>query len=180
MYEVNPRRKFNWASFIIGILFVVFAIISFVHPDRSLHLLSILVGIGAIIKGIYELWFNRFLRQIRGKSSGWLIAMAIIDIILGLLFCFYRGFGAAVIAIIFAVWFIFEAASGMAVSPIAGAVIPGAGFLNTFFGIIMIILGVVLLFSPMLSALTLVWLISAYLLFLGIVLIVHSFSSPLR
>lgn len=180
MYEVNQRRKFNWPSFIIGILFVIFAIISFIHPDRSLHLLSVLVGIGSIIKGIYELWFNRFLAQLRNTGSGWLIAMGIIDIILGLVFVFYRGFGAIVIATIFAVWFIFESASGMVVSPLVATVMPGIGFLNIFFGVIMVILGVIMLFSPMLSALTLVWLISAYLLMLGIVLIVHSFSTPLR
>lgn len=180
MYEVNQRRKFNWPSFIIGILFVIFAIISFIHPDRSLHLLSVLVGIGSIIKGIYELWFNRFLAQLRNTGSGWLIAMGIIDIILGLVFVFYRGFGAIVIATIFAVWFIFESASGMVVSPLVATVMPGIGFLNIFFGVIMVVLGVIMLFSPMLSALTLVWLISAYLLMLGIVLIVHSFSTPLR
>lgn len=180
MYKVNPRRQFNWPSFIIGLLFVIFAVVSFIHPDKSLRLLSLLVGIGSILKGLYELWFNRFLRRLRGRSSSWLVVMAVLDLVLGLVFCFYRGFGAAVIAIIFALWFIFEAVSGMAVAPIVAVVMPGISFLNTFLGIIMVILGVMMLFSPMFSALTLVWLISIYLLFLGIGLIIHSFSNPLR
>lgn len=45
------KKRFDWASLILGIVLVVLGCVSIMHPDKSLHLLCILVGVGLLLLG---------------------------------------------------------------------------------------------------------------------------------
>lgn len=99
MYSEN-KRNFDVFSLVIGILLIFLGGYSLYRPDTTLAFISIMMGMIAIIKGIYELWFRRGISFWLGEKSGWLLVMGILDIILGLIFIFKIAVGASFIAVI--------------------------------------------------------------------------------
>ena len=159
------KKRFDWASLILGIVLVVLGCVSIMHPDKSLHLLCILVGVGLLLLGQERL----------GYRSGWLLGTGILDIVLGIVFLVYQNFGTTVIAVIFALWFIISSANELTIAGFFHQLNVGYCWLLFILDILGLIIGVVLLFSPMLSAITMVWLISFYLIVIGIIKIIQAF-----
>jgi len=110
-----------------------------------------------------------------GYRSGWLLGTGILDIVLGIVFLVYQNFGTTVIAVIFALWFIISSANELTIAGFFHQLNVGYYRLLFILDILGLIIGVVLLFSPMLSAITMVWLISFYLIVIGIVKIIQAF-----
>ncbi|WP_251545610.1 HdeD family acid-resistance protein [Limosilactobacillus caecicola] len=171
----NVKKRFDWAAFILGVLFVVLGFVAMYHMDTTLKFVSILFGIGAILKGIYEIWLRQTVDSLLNHKSVWLLVMAILDIILGLIFLFFHGVGVLTIAYLFAFWFIIDSIGQLQVANFYRQFGKGYYWLLIILNILGIVLGVVLLFNPVLSAVTLVWLISAFLILIGITAIVAAF-----
>lgn len=169
------RRSFDWASFVLGILFVVLGCVAFYHVDKTLHLVSILLGIGAILKGIYELWFRQTISNLLDHRSTWLMVMAILDIILGVIFLFFHSVGVLTIAYVFAFWFIIDGVGQLQVAGFYREFQRGYYWWLVILNVLGIIIGIALLFNPMLSAVTLVWLIATFLIVIGITAIIAAF-----
>ena len=145
------------------------------HPDRTLHFLAILVGIAFILRGIYELWFRQFVNRTLNQNSGWIIFAAILDIILGIIVLVYPGWGILYIAILFAIWFIVDSIIEIKAAKLFKEFHRGYATWLVVLGVISIIMGVILLFSPLLSAMTIVWLVSVMLMVFGIMHVVQAF-----
>ncbi|MCI5812872.1 MAG: DUF308 domain-containing protein [Limosilactobacillus coleohominis] len=173
MDRVN--KNFDWASFVLGILFVILGCVSMYHVDTTLRFVSILFGIGAILKGIYEIWLRQTVDNLLNHKSVWLIVMAILDIILGIIFLFFHSVGALTIAYVFAIWFIIDCFGQLQVASFYREFRKGYYWLLVVLNVIGIVLGIVLLFNPMLSAIMLVWLIATFLILIGVLAIVASF-----
>lgn len=172
----NAKQKgFDWFSLVIGILFILAGFASIMHPDTTLHFLTILTGIIFILRGIYELWFRQFINRTLNESTGWIIFAAILDIILGIIVLVYPGWGVLYIAILFAIWFIIDSIMEIKASKLFKNFHRGYATWLIVLGVISVILGIILLFSPLLSAMVIVWLISTMLLVFGIMHIVQAF-----
>lgn len=171
----EQKRGFDWFSLIVGILFILAGLASFMHPDKTLHFLTILVGIAFILRGIYELWFRQFVNRTLNENTGWIIFTAILDIILGIIVLVYPGLGALYIAILFAIWFIIDSIMEIKAAKLFKSFHRGYATWLVILGVISIIMGIILLFSPMLSAMTIVWLISVMLMVFGIMHIIQAF-----
>lgn len=94
---------------------------------------------------------------------------------LGLIFIFKIAVGASFIAVIFAVWFIFDAITQLATANFFKRLDKGYYWVIVILSILSLIMGIMLLFNPMLSALTIVWIISIYLITIGILKIIQAF-----
>lgn len=172
MYQ---EKKFDWMSLILGIVFIILGCWSLKNPDTTLSLLSILVGIGAILKGIYEFWLRSTINNLLGTRSTWLLIMVILDIVLGIVFICHIAAGVMTISIIFAFWFIIDCIGQLSVAGFYKRFRKGYYWWLVILNVLGIIIGISLLFNPMVSALTIVWLISFFLLLIGIVAIVAAF-----
>lgn len=113
--------------------------------------------------------------RILGESSGWLIFSAILDIILGIIFLFQPGFGVLFIAIIFAIWFILDSITELISAKFFKEFHRGYYWFIVILAILSLVLGVILLFSPLLSAITVVWLVSTFLIVFGIMKLIQAF-----
>lgn len=172
MYQ---EKRFDWGAFILGVVLIILGCWSFAKPDKSLALLSILVGIGALLKGIYELVLRSMINNLLGSRSTWLLIMGILDIIMGFIFIFHVAAGVMTIAIIFAIWFIIDCIGQLSVAGFYREFQKSYYWLLIVLNIIGLVIGVALLFNPMISAMTIVWLISAFLIVSGILAIVVAF-----
>ncbi len=176
MFSARQPKPFGWGNLILGILLIVLGCLSFNRPDKTLHLLTILVAIGLLLRGIYELWCRVGIKDLLGFNAGWLLIMAIVDIILGIVFLFFHNFGSTVIVYIFAFWFLFDAIADVStISLFSRFHGPAWTIFMVIFSILQIVIAVIMLFQPMLSAIMLVWLISFYLIVTGIFKVVQSF-----
>lgn len=173
---MENQKRFDWASLIIGILFLIGGFVSIAKPDKTLQLLSIIMGVGFLLYGIYELLIRRRWVRTMGGSTGWVIFGGIVDLILGLIFVFRPNFGILYIAIIFAIWFIFDSIMDFTTARFfKETASKGYYWALIILSILGIILGVILLFSPVISAMTIVWIISFFLLLFGFVKIIQAF-----
>lgn len=171
----TAKRGFDWFSLVVGIILVIAGIASFMRPDATLKFVSICLGIGLLVKGIYELWFRQGINNWFGEKSGWLLFMGIVDIILGLLFIFRAASGVVVIAYIFAFWFIFDSIAEIATANYFKRLNRGYYVAMLILNILALLVGFILLFNPLIAASTLVLLISFYLLLIGFIKIIQAF-----
>lgn len=171
----TAKRGFDWFSLVVGIILVIAGIASFMRPDATLKFVSVCLGIGLLVKGIYELWFRQGINNWFGEKSGWLLFMGIVDIILGLLFIFRAASGVVVIAYIFAFWFIFDSIAEIATANYFKRLNRGYYVAMLILNILALLVGFVLLFNPLIAASTLVLLISFYLLLIGFIKIIQAF-----
>lgn len=171
----TAKRGFDWFSLVVGIILVIAGIASFMRPDATLKFVSVCLGIGLLVKGIYELWFRQGINNWFGEKSGWLLFMGIIDIILGLLFIFRAASGVVVIAYVFAFWFIFDSIAEIATANYFKRLNRGYYVAMLILNILALLVGFILLFNPLIAASTLVLIISFYLLLIGFIKIIQAF-----
>lgn len=55
------QHKFNWFSLVVGVILFVAGIVTFIHLGTTLEFISIIIGVTAVVKGLYELWFKHVL-----------------------------------------------------------------------------------------------------------------------
>ena len=173
----KTKRSFDWFSLVVGIVLVIAGVAAYMNPDRTLEFVSICIGIASLLKGLYELWFRKGISNLFGENSGWLLFMGIVDIILGLLFIFKAATIAAavVVAYIFAFWFIFDSIAEISTASYFKQMNRGYYIAVVILNIFALLIGIVLLFNPLIAASTLVLLLAFYLVLVGIIKIVQAF-----
>ena len=99
----------------------------------------------------------------KGKTP---LVVGIIDILVGIFFLFNIGAGVVVLPFVFAVWFIADSVFALLAADLAKGVSNGYYWFTVIVNILGIILGIMLLFNPISSALTLSFLVGFYLVLL--------------
>ena len=169
------KRSFDWLSLIIGILSLVVGYGVIKNPGASFIAVVYLVGIFAIVRGLYQLWWKNQIEELTGQKATALVWMGIINIIIGIIFLAKPDVGSVAISFLFALWFIMEGFMELFTSNFFRQISKGYYWLIIILAIINIIIGIALLFNPMLSAPTIVVLVSAYFFIFGIMQIIEAF-----
>ncbi|HAT55313.1 MAG TPA: hypothetical protein DCW31_08785 [Lactobacillus sp.] len=171
----TTRRPFDWYSFILGVLFIIVAVIAFVDPTSSLMAVVAAFGVVALLRGIYEVWFHDDVQRLLGRSPIWLLIMGILDIVIGAFLIFHLGIGVRLLPIFFAVWFIVDSLTGLITSGLLRTFDKNYFWFSVALDVLGLILGILLLFKPVVAALTLATLIGIYFLIAGIYHIMRAF-----
>lgn len=169
------QHKFNWFSLVVGVILFVAGIVTFIHLGATLEFISIIIGITAVVKGLYELWFKHVLDTTTEEKTLGLFAMGIVDLVLGFLFIFKAATGAQVVAYIFALWFIFDAIIQLATSKKFKNAGKAHYVWMIVLNVIALLLGIALLFNPLLASIAIVWIVSIYLVVTGISQFISAF-----
>lgn len=174
---INSERRFDWFSLIIGILWIVLGVAVINSPSTAISVIAVFVGIGALAKGIYTLWLRKAIQMLTGNDSHMtlMIVSSVIDIILGMVFLFRLHLGFGIIAYLFAFWFIFDSILQLIIDHFFKALNRSYFDLLIVLNIITLILGITLLFNPMLSIYTLIGVVAFYLFLIGIAKIIQAF-----
>lgn len=171
----GENRGFNWAALISGVLMIVAGLFLIRHPGKALHAFVLLFAILSIVQGfVWLAFYNRFRYFI---PSSWLsIVSGVLDIIVGILFLYSYDAGGLTIAYLFAFWFLFDSITGIIFSWRMRDLSNFYFWLNIILNILGLFIAVSLMFNPALSALTLIWLVSFWLLIFGINEIIAAFA----
>jgi uncharacterized membrane protein HdeD (DUF308 family) len=162
-----------WILAVRGIAAILFAIAAFLSPAITLAVLVLLFGAYALVDGVFAVIAGISARR---KEERWWVMMleGIAGIIIGVLTLVWPGITALVLLYVIAAWSIVTGAFEIAAAIQLRREIEGelllalAGFASVLFGIL---LGV----FPGPGALALVWVIGAYALVFGILLLALAF-----
>lgn len=161
------KRNFDYSALILGLLSLFTAYVIFKNPTVELASTNFLIGFLAIILGIYQIWlFGQIFEYTRLKNKILLLS-GILSIIIGSIFEMHLD--TTITLYLFAIWFLVIGITEFSISYVYHQ------FNNKFYwyivagSIISILLGIILLFNPLLSLTIIAYLIAANFLIYGIV-----------
>lgn len=169
-------RHINWGNFFLGVFFIIAAFIAYTNPLSGLMALTVFFGIVAIIKGAFNLVYRRKIENLVGEKLTGLVILGIVDIIFGIILLFNINFGLVALPILFAAWVIVDAIIGLLTANSARIMGKGYYWFRLVMNIIAIIIGIMLLFNPVVAALSLAFLVGFYFMLAGIVNIIEAFA----
>ena len=168
-------RQLWWLLLIRGIFAVIFGIVAIVWPSITTWALVVIFGIYAIIDGVVALgraW------QTRGRFAdwGWWALVGIVSIAAGIVALVWPQITALVLLYVIAFYAILFGVLEL-IGAFTARKIPGSAWgWRLAAGILAIILGIVLLWTPGTGILAIIWVLGWYAIFFGVLLIVLAFK----
>ena len=102
---MDTTRKHDWGLIVAGILLVLCAFFFVVAPGLTLVTISAIAGAAFLVSGIFDIInYVRFHKVM--NLSGWAIAYAVLDIVIGLMFLIHPLAFAGVIPWVIGAFFI--------------------------------------------------------------------------
>lgn len=172
----HSKSSFKWGNLIVGVLFILTALISFRNPVGNLAGITVFFGMLAIVKGGFDLFFRNKVKKITGMPGTSLLIIGVFDIILGFLLLFNLTTSIMALPFVFATWFLVDSIGGLFSLEQAKSLSTANYWLQLILSIVGILISISLLFDPITSALTLSFLVGFYLMWIGIFYIVEAFS----
>jgi uncharacterized membrane protein HdeD (DUF308 family) len=158
-------KRVRWALGLSGVLSIVFAVVIIVWPGISLYTLVILFGAFALVRGVFGL--VAAISSNVSEGRGWLIVSSLAGIVVGVLVFFYTDMSAVALLYVIGAY-----AIALGVIAIGGGywlpVDTSSRVLLVLTGFVSILFGIVMFAKPGDGALTLLALIAAYALVLGV------------
>ena len=160
-----------WLLLFGGVISLVVGIIVISWPDKTVIVVAVLFAIYLIISGIFEI-VRSFASGLTGGTRALLLITGVLSVILGI-FAIRSAADNAVnlLGIFVGIAVLFR---GFASLFMGFDSKEGRGW-NIFFGIIMLVGGVVILVQPALALTTLAWVVGIWLVLIGIYEIIASF-----
>jgi uncharacterized membrane protein HdeD (DUF308 family) len=161
-----------WALFLRGIVAVLFGILTFIWPGLSLAVLVLLFGAYVLVDGLFAI-VAAMKAPARNKRWWVLLLEGIVGVIIGVLTFFWPAMTALALLYFIAMWAIITgvleigAAIRLRKSISNEWLLIVSGFLSILFGLALIIM-------PVAGALAVVWLIGAYAIVFGALLMALS------
>lgn len=159
-----------WALVLRGLAAIAFGILAFVWPGITLTALVFLWGSYALVDGAFAIVAGA---KSHGENKRWwvLLLQGILSVAAGVIAFVLPGITALVLLILIASWAIVTGAFEIAAAIQLRKYIKGE-WLLALMGIVSILFGAALLFNPGPGALAVVWLIGAYAIVFGVLLVV--------
>lgn len=166
---MKSRTQIGWLELLIGLAFAALGVLTLMNPSTVLTTLVVVYGIAAIVGGIFDvIYFFRMERK-AGFEPIMLLVSGLLSIAVGVLLLFFTKTGGIAAGILFAIWFIIRCVARLMNLGYVKEVSGTAYFwLTLVVNVIGVIIGIMLLFNPVTSAITMVDFIGIYLLILGI------------
>jgi uncharacterized membrane protein HdeD (DUF308 family) len=169
---LNLLFKNWWVLLLKGILFVIFGILCFMNPGITLATLVLWFAIFMMIDGVFSIF--GVVSNWKTEEDKWLLlAEGALGLVLG--FLVYRSPDTflSFIAFLISFWAIFSGISRIAMAIQLRKEIEGEGWL-ILSGVLSVIFGILVFAQPGIGIATLMWIMAAFAIIVGALLIVLS------
>lgn len=170
---MDTMKKHDWGLVIAGVLLIICAAFFAFAPGLTLVTITAIAGAAFLVSGIFDIVNYVRFRSIM-SLSGWSLAYAILDIVIGLMFLIHPLAFAAVIpwliGVFFVVFGVFEIMGAFKVRNMAGATLWGW---MLFSGIVSVLCGVMFFALPATFSIFL----SVFILMRGVSLLVYGWNT---
>ncbi len=173
---MQSRGAFMALSIITGLLMIVLGGLFLAQPGLSLATVIWLVGIFAIVYGLFLA-----IAGIAGRheGGGWAIAVGVLAVIMGIVTLAWPGATSLAVLYIIAAWAIVSGVADI-VGAFAGGISGGRRVWLVIIGLLGIAVGIYFFVHPVTGVLALLWVVGVYLVALGILRIIAGFMQPPR
>jgi uncharacterized membrane protein HdeD (DUF308 family) len=164
------RLSSHWWLFLIrGLLALAFGLALLAFPLAGLFVIAILFGAYAFVDGILALVAATRMRH-SGGSWGWLLLEGVVGIVAGICAALWPGLAVLTLAVLLGAWAIVTGVLAIASAFTARLHVPGE-WLWLLSGIVSVIFGIAIFWSPAFGLFALVWMVSFYAIVAGVLLI---------
>lgn len=175
-YTNNQYNEgFQWGPFILGVMSLFLAFLAFNNPVISIFSVAVFFAVGAILKGVFELFFRKRLRQFADYSSTLLIIIGVIDILIGVFFLFNLEGAILALPLLFGFWVIIDSVGSLITASPIKKVSTSHYWLTIIIAILGIVIGILLIANPLSAYIAIATLIGIYFMLYGILNIVYAF-----
>ena len=172
MVMVDLARNW-WVLLLRGILAVIFGIVAVINPAVTITVLVIYIGAWYLVDGIFSIITS--LTAPKGyRGWVWLLISGVIGVIIGLITFFMPGLTALVLLYYVIAWLMVTGVMQVIAGIRLRKEISGEFFLITG-GILSVVLGLYFLVNPGAGALAFIWLIGAYAIVFGAMMVILAF-----
>jgi uncharacterized membrane protein HdeD (DUF308 family) len=163
-----------WLPLIRGLVAIAFGVLAFAFPVATAGAFVILFGAFALVDGLVTV--TTALRFSHPHAGGWwwMLAQGFIGILIGVVTFAWPAITALALGILVAAWAISTGILELGAAFRLRTSLPGE-ILLVVSGLLSIVLGVALAFFPLTALLAWVWLVAAYAIVAGVVLLGLSF-----
>ena len=97
-------KKSGWTDIIVSLLFIIFGIMLIARPEAIMSVISILLGLIFLVMGVLKIidYFEK------GKKDNYLISIAVVMILIGLIIMFCADIILSVFRILIGIWIIYS------------------------------------------------------------------------
>lgn len=167
MLEAMSR---NWGAIAFrGVIAVLLGIVAIVWPGVTVGVLVILLGAFALVEGVANI-----VAGIRGRE-GWAIGEGVISVVIGIVIVVWPAITALALLYVVAAWAIFTGIVRIVAAIQLRRVLRNE-WLLVGSGLASVVFGVIAAVFPGAGILTLIWLLGAWLIVLGVMLIALSLT----
>ena len=171
------NRRFGWTELVLGILLTGMGIYSIARPGTALVGVVLVYGLMALATGIADVVFFARIERHTGFGPTLSLVSGVLSVLVGVMLLVHPEAGAFVVSVLFPIWFIAHCVSRLTYLNIIRFT---AGNFYYWFTLIVnvigLVLGAMMLFQPALAAYSADYLISIYLLLMGVDSLVMAFS----
>lgn len=177
---MKKRTDFGWNELIVGLLLIILGIFTFVRPESTLTGAVVIYGIIAIVMGIEDIVVYVRLARFTGFGPMLSLISGILSVMCGIMLLANPNVGKWALTILLPIWFIAHCISELTHTNFVRLI--GNRFYYYFaliLNILGLILGFLMLFSPVLSFLTIraiSYMIAVYLILFGAESMIAAFA----
>jgi uncharacterized membrane protein HdeD (DUF308 family) len=163
-----------WIIALQGVAAIVFGILALVWPGITLLALVFLFGAYALIDGVLAIMTGLRRGSDGGKPDWWRVARGVVGIVAGVAAFVLPGITAVALVLLIAAWAIVSGVIELVAAYQLRDVIRGE-WLLALDGVVGILFGLALIVFPSAGALAVVWLIGAFAIVSGVILLAVAF-----
>jgi uncharacterized membrane protein HdeD (DUF308 family) len=170
MLVLQSAAEYWWAFALRGLAAVIFGVLAFIWPEVTLTVLVLFWGAYALVDGVLAL-----IAGIRSTQDRWIhMFEGMVGIVAGVLAFVWPGLTALVLLYIIAAWALITGVLEILAAIRLRRVIENEWWL-ALGGVASVLFGIVLIAAPGAGALAVIWLIAAYAIVFGVLLIALAF-----
>jgi uncharacterized membrane protein HdeD (DUF308 family) len=159
-----------WALALRGAIAILFGLAAFLRPGIALEALILLFGAYALVDGVFSI--VGVFGGTRGGTPRWLLFLeGVVSILAGLIALIFPGLTAVALLYLVAAWAVVTGLAQIATAIRLRQEIRGEWAL-TLGGIISVLFGLILAVLPAVGILSLIWLVGAYAVAFGVLLLI--------
>ncbi len=166
---MKRQKEINWTELIVGVVCILIGVYTFTRPQQALNGFAVAYGILAIIMGIADIAFYINMERHTGFGPVIEIISGILNIFIGFFLIVYSHISVLIASIFFAVWIIAHSIGRLINVGIVKFYEGKTGYYTALIiNIIGLVLGLLMLFSPFASVVSIAFIIALYLIAFGI------------
>jgi uncharacterized membrane protein HdeD (DUF308 family) len=171
---LDTLTRYWWVLAVRGALAVLFGLLAMIWPGITVLALVLLFGAYALVDGVMALYTALFHRGGPGRRGGWLVLEGVAGVLAAIGAAVWPGITALVLLYLIATWALVTGVAEILAAIRLRREIEGEWLLVLSGGLSMLF-GLLAIIFPGAGALAVVWLISAYAIAFGVVMMILAF-----